>query len=233
MARLTAALLLAGCLGFQAWAQTPPAAPTSAASSPAAQTASASESSQFPLDRFQEFSALVVGGPVPGTEDEIHIYRSGNLMRMEGRESRNYLITDLAKQETHGLAPTGCLKYGNPYVRSYPFSMSRPENKYERVPVGKETVDGHVCQVEDLTISSPKLPTPVKIRLWEAEDLQGFPIKVETMSHRIVQYKNVVLGPQDPTFFIFPNDCQVLDAKTTTRVSPKRKPASPVKPQSQ
>jgi hypothetical protein len=233
MRRLTAALFLAGCLGFQAWGQTPPPAPTSAAPAPVALPASPSESSQYPFDRFQEFSALVAGGPVPGTEDEIHIYRSGNLLRMEGRESRNYLITDLVKQETHGLAATGCLKYGYPYVRSYPFSLARPENKYERVPGREETVDGHVCQVEDVTISSPKLPAPVRIRLWEAKDLQGFPIKVETMSHRTIEYKNVVLGPQDPTLFVFPDKCEVLDPKTSTSVAPKRKPSSPQNRQSQ
>ena len=33
----------------------------------------------------------MIGSPIPGTEDEIHIYRSGNLMRMEangGKSSR-------------------------------------------------------------------------------------------------------------------------------------------------
>ena len=37
----------------------------------------------------------MVGGPVPGTDDEIHIYRSGNLMRMEANEGKSYQITDL------------------------------------------------------------------------------------------------------------------------------------------
>ncbi len=213
MGKSITTLLLAGCLGLESWAQTPSPQPPAAQTS-TAEPASAAESSRSPFDRFQEFSALTVGGPVPGTEDQIHIYRSGNLLRMEGRESRNYLITDLDKQETHGVAESGCLKYKNPYVRSYPFSLSAPDNKYERAPVGKETVDGHVCQVEDLIISSPKIHTPIKIRLWEAEDLQGFPVKIETAAHRTIQYKNVVLGPQDPTLFIFPTNCQVLDRNT-------------------
>jgi hypothetical protein len=187
---------------------------------PAGQAAPTSESSGSPLDHFKEFSAIMTGAPVPGQDDEVHIYRSGDLIRMEANEGNSYQITDLAKQETHGQAKTGCLKYKNPYVRSYPFSVMTPEKKYERVPVGKETVDGHVCQVEDVTISSPKLPNPIKIRLWEAEDLQGFPIKIQTMMHRIIEYKNVVLGPQDPTLFIFPNECQVIHGTTTLKTAP-------------
>lgn len=226
MCKLTAALFfLATSLGLEAWAQTPqaqpPAAQTSATeTTPAAQMPPAVEASLAPWDKVQEFSAIVTGGPVPGTEDVIHIYRSGNLLRMEGREGRNYLITDLAKQETHGIAESGCLKYTNPYVRSYPFSLSRPDNKYERAAVTKETIDGHVCQVEEVTLSSPKLHTPIKIRLWEAEDLEGFPVKIETAAHRIIQFKNVALGPQDPTIFIFPSKCQVLDRNAPHVKSP-------------
>lgn len=129
-------------------------------------------------------------------------------MRMEANEGKTYQITDLAKQETHGIAHVACLRYHTPYVRSYPFSLSGPDNKFERVPVGKETVDGHICQVEDVTITVPKHPEAAKIRLWEAEDLDGFPVKIETKMHRTIQYKNVVLGPQDPTLFIFPEQCQ-------------------------
>jgi hypothetical protein len=222
MRKVTAAVFfLATGLGLQAWAQTPPASPPVAQPSAAettstAQSPAASNASSAPWDKVQEFSAIVTGGPVPGTEDAIHIYRSGNLLRMEGREGRNYLITDLAKQETHGIAEGGCLKYTNPYVRSYPFSLSRPDNKYERAAVAKETVDGHVCQVEEVTLSSAKLHTPVKIRLWEAEDLEGFPVKIETAAHRTIEFKNVALGPQDPTLFIFPNQCQTLEQKKPT-----------------
>ncbi len=225
MLRLTAVLFLSASLGFQAAAQQAPAAQT-AETPQTATSPSTTESSQFPLDRFQNFSALMTGGAVPGTDDEIHIYRSGALLRMEGLESHNYMITDLAKQETHGLASTGCIKYANAYVRSYPFSMARPDAKYQIKPAGRETVDGHVCQIEELTISAAKLPAPVRIRLWEAEDLQGFPIKIETMAHRVIHYRNVVLGPQDPTLFIVPNECQVFDPD-----NPDGEPSKPKKSQ--
>jgi hypothetical protein len=245
MDRSLAVLLLAGCATWQAWAQPPsgqsPAEPTPAAEQkspgqnrppepapenhPAAPVGPADQAaatqpvqSGFPLDRFQEFSAIMTKGVLTGGDWDGHIYRSGNLMRMEGREGRNYLITDLAKRETHGVAATGCLKFSYPFTRSFPFYVSGPGNKYEHIPVGEETVDGHVCRVEDVIISSPKPPSPVKFRFWEAEDLQGFPVKIElrtTDIHRSMEYKNVVLGPQDPTLFIFPNKCEVLQPGAT------------------
>src|SRR5271157_5085759 len=147
MLRLTATLLFAGCLTFQGWAQTPPAQQPPATEQASTAPLSSPESTEFPLDKFKEFSAIMAGGPVPGTESEIHVYRSGNLMRMEGPARNSYQITDLAKQETHGVAEGGCLAYKLAYVRSYPFSFSGSANKFQRVPVGKETVDGHVCQV--------------------------------------------------------------------------------------
>jgi hypothetical protein len=230
MQRLTVALLLAGCFGFQLWAQTPssqqpvdqkPA--TDDAST--GQAAPASEPTQFPWDQFKEFSAIMAGGPVPGTEDEIHIYRSGDRLRMEGREGLNYQITDLVKHETHGLAATGCLKYKSPYVRSYPFSLAMPDSTYERSLAGKETVDGHVCQIVDLTITFHSRPNTIKMKLWEAEDLQGFPVKIVTANHRTIQYKNVVLGPQDPSLFIFPNVCQGSVVQESSP-KPKKAPAT-------
>jgi hypothetical protein len=205
---------LLACLRLGMLAQSPPIQPATqpgTKQAPAVPVASEPSPVNFPLDQFKEFSAIMIGSPIPGTEDEIHIYRSGNLMRMEANGGKSYQITDLEKGETHGVAKGGCLLYASPYIRSYPFSFSNPANKFGRVTVGKETVDGHTCQVEDVTITLPNHPQPATIRLWEAEDLQGFPVKVETRTHQVIRYKNVVLGAQDPTLFIFPDVCQVAE----------------------
>jgi hypothetical protein len=223
---ITAAVLTVE-LSFFAAAQAPPA--NTAAATPTESTESAPAASPValsasPFDQFKEFSALMTGGVAPGTESEIHIYRSGDLMRMEANEGRSFQVTDLLKQETHGIAKRGCLHYKNAFLRSFPFVLTGPEYKFESTAVKKETVDGHECHVEDLIVSSPKLHDPIKLRLWEAEDLRGFPIKVETGVHRIIQYTNVVLGPQDPTLFIFPDDCEGAD-----KIGKDRSPSSPAK----
>jgi hypothetical protein len=232
MFRLTVALLFMGCFMFTAGAQTAPS-PENATQPPAAETAPAGSAAAKPqtsdfLDQFKQFSALMSGGPVPAMSDEVHIYRSGDLMRMEGQNGKTYQISDLAKQETHGMATTGCLRYKIVHIRAYPFLFSRAANKFERTPVGKETVDGHVCQVEDVIVTLPKNPSKPKFRLWEAEDLQGFPIKVETRGgpmHQEIRYRNVVLGPQDPTLFIFPDECQISEET----IGVTRKSATPAK----
>jgi hypothetical protein len=194
------------------------------------------EPSDFPLHKFTEFSAIMVGSISPADDEEAHIYRSGNLMRMEGRLHVGYYITNLKTQETYALSNRGCMKTERPYLRSFPFVAGRPGSETERAAVGKETVDGHVCQVEDVNVTSPTGVGHVKLRLWEAEDLQGFPVKIETRgsAHRTIYYKNVVLGPQDPTLFIYPKACEGMkdEAPKKPAASPKAKkpPAESSKP---
>ncbi|MGA2426492.1 MAG: hypothetical protein ABSG07_21020 [Terriglobales bacterium] len=243
MDRWLAVLLLAGCATLQASAQAPseptPQTPDNHAAvpaSPAEQAAATTPAqSEFPLDKFKEFSAIMTGGPVPGNNWDGHIYRSGNLMRMQGPVG-NYFITDLAKKETHGIAPPGCLKISYVYSRSFPFSVPQPGMTYQHVPVGEETVDGHACRVEDIIFTDPKNHNSTHtLRFWEAEDLQGFPVKVELRPKNgapppEMHYKNVVLGPQDPTLFIVPNQCQssadiTSPKKASPAPTPKKAPA--------
>jgi len=246
MIRSIATLLFAGCLVFQMWAQTSPATPAQAPppSQPAAQApavaptgtgqpAAASES-QFPLDRFQEFSAIETGGILPFSNWEGHVYRSGNFMRMQAVNAgkTHYFINDLKKTRSWGMSAAGCVRLKLLYSRSFPFFLSGPGYSYERIPVGEETVDGHQCKVEDIKVNSPTNPQQLHFRLWEAEDLQGFPVKIENLRehvyHWVIKYKDVVLGPQDPTLFVVPTKCgslSVLEEQATS--SAKKKTPAP------
>lgn len=165
-----------------------------------------------------------------------YIYRSGNLMRMQGDESvPHYYVTDLTKRKTHFVSARSCLRMGTAYVRSFPFMVPAPGNRYERIPIGEETVDGHQCKVEDVMIHSPKNPTVLHFRLYEAEDLQGFPIKIENRRKQaypwVIHYKDVRLGPQDPSLFIFPEKCESDAGFKQAGPGAKPKNAPPAKPQ--
>lgn len=227
MIRPIAALLFAGCLTVQVWAQEPPSptspaqtpavpdqAPAAAAAPPAGQTSA--ESTQFPLDQFREFSAIETGGMLPGQDWDGYIYRSGDLMRMQAVNSgpTQYFVDDLVKVTSYGLSLGGCAKLTLLYSRTFPFFMSGPGYTYQRVAVGEDTVDGHHVHVEDITVHNKKFARPARFRLYEADDLQGFPIKIVNQQEKarrwVIQYKNVVLGPQDPTLFTVPRDCQAL-----------------------
>jgi hypothetical protein len=137
------------------------------------------------------------------------------MMRMEGPEEHGYFLTNLNSHETYGISSGPCMHDPHPYYRASPFAASTPGAKIERVAAGKEMVNGHSCQIEDVTVTSAKPGSlPLKMRIWEAEDLKGFPIKIEVdragKTKSIIQYKNVVLARQDPTLFIHPNSCQSL-----------------------
>ena len=170
----------------------------------------------------------MTGGPVPGTADEIHIYRSGDKLRMEG-PGKSYLIQDLSKEkDTRAISKLQCLQMSGPFIRSFPFFMSGPGNKYDHVALGQETVDGHPTEIEEVTITfaPARKHVPLKLKLWEAQDLEGFPIKIETQSHRIIEYRKVDFGEIDPTLFIAPNDCGPIDEKDAkSSAKPKKAPA--------
>jgi hypothetical protein len=245
MARWIVVTFLIGCLAAEMYAQTPKAQgsaePTSAAD-PAvvAQTSAGPRvKTEFPLDAFTEFSAVMVGSRMQIGEgtDEAHIYRSGDLLRMEGPEGNGYLLTDLKKLETYGVSTGACMHDNHPYFRASPWAAGQPGTTVERAIVGKEVLDGHSCQIEDVTVTSTKAGAAnIKMRLWEAEDLQGFPIKMEFPfphgKHATVRYKNVVLGPQDRSLFIHPKSCGSLPEKTDSSApksapSPKKSPTTP------
>jgi hypothetical protein len=186
----------------------------------------------FPLDEFTEFSAVMVGSMQPHDDREGYVYRSGNLLRSEGPMEKGYYITDLTHDMTYGQTKMGCVKVAHAYFRSWPFIASRPGHTSARVAVGKETVDGRMCQVEDVTVSGKDLPVATKLRFWEPEGWKGFPIKVEDLNSkgsRVVRFKDVVLGPQDPTLFIYPEDCGRLpegSMKTPAKTPEVKTPAA-------
>jgi hypothetical protein len=237
MSRSLAGLLFACCLAIPLCGQATQA-PASAAPSPLPQAstvpaAASGTNAADPLEQFRNFSAVMIGTVLPRDEREGHIYRSGNMFRMEGMESRGYYITDLTTFDTYGLSVMGCASMKQPYLRSFPFILSGHGHKVERVNAGKETIDGHPCQIEEVTYSGG-LPQVWKLKFWEAEDLHGFPIKIEAQPgneavHGTIRYKDVVLGPQDPTLFIYPKECAELPEpkEQEKEPEPKQPPAVP------
>ena len=235
MVRLIGVILVVSSIAVHLNAQTPKdQSPTETATKnqTASQSSMASTATTaYPLDAFTDFSAVMVGSMMElgaGTS-ESYIYRSGRLMRMEGPEGHGYFITNLTTLDTYGVSAGPCMHDSHPFFRASPFAAMRPGYTVERVVSGKETLDGHSCQIEDVTVSSPKPGKPLKMRFWEAEDLQDFPIRIDFEraggNHSTVRYKNVILGPQDPTLFIYPKSCESLPQKRDEVKAPK--PAKP------
>jgi hypothetical protein len=230
MGRTTLVLLLSGCIAVcaatgVAQTQTPTEQPTAADQKASEQNRGPGPSSdappthgaittESPFDPFQEFSAIQNGGPLPGMNEDRFIYRSGKLMRTQGDSAvPNYFVTDMDKRKTYAQAASGCLEIGAPHTRSFPVYLSGHGITYEHIPVGEETVDGHKSHVEDVFVHNPKNPVLMHFRVYEADDLKGFPIKIENRRPKpnvqwVIKYSNVVLGDQDPSLFVIPKKCQ-------------------------
>jgi hypothetical protein len=79
----------------------------------------------------------------------------------------------------------------------------------KRTPAGSEVVDGHSSKIEDVTVIEPDGKT-VESRVWEAEDLKGIPVKIESHLDGVTlraTYRDVVIGPPDETLFRVPDRC--------------------------
>jgi hypothetical protein len=156
-------------------------------------------------------------------------------MRIDDGES--YTVTDLTKDDTWAVSPKACLHENHPVIRVFPFDVAEPGYQVERVPSGKETVDGHACIIEDVTVTSiGEEGHSLKMRFWEAADLQAFPVKIEVLSksghNKIIRYRDVALAPPDAALFKHPVRCETLAPKKlptmpTPSPAPKKAPATP------
>jgi len=128
MVRLMRVILLIGCLTAQLHAQAPKEQVPKEEGS-AGQTAAAPPAkSQYPLDSFTDFSAVMAGSIMEMGEGtaEAHIYRSGKLMRVADPEGYGYFITDLSTLETYAFSAGPCMHDTHPYFRASPFPAARP-----------------------------------------------------------------------------------------------------------
>jgi len=165
-----------------------------------------------PFEAVREFSATMNGALV-GPPYEGKIYRSGDLMRVD--LPTEYMVTDLATNATFAVVSSSgfCLEGSVAAGRTFPFIAAR-NAKVTQSDRGEETIDNHPSKVQEVTISQEGR-SDIKLTLWEAKDLQGFPIKMRRAAipmvvgskDREVRFTEVRLGPPDPALFLKPKDC--------------------------
>jgi hypothetical protein len=188
------------------------------------------------LERYKFFSARVTGGIAD--DHDRKIYRSGHLMRADFDDGIR--ISDLHTLGMWGIHGEKCFAFTRPDASTYPFSAFL-DFKAEISPNKElETIDGHKCQIETVTLTKKDFPMTVKMRLWEAEDLAGFPVRIEMEQgpNKIVTtYTEVSVEPPDPKLFAHPSKCDqnsYSDSQAAVKIKPKAAPkkdsAPPAKP---
>jgi outer membrane lipoprotein-sorting protein len=172
---------------------------------------------QNPFDNFKQFSATGVmsGMPTHGRQGpgEIKIYRSGDQMRTTLPGGAGYTIMSLNQHTNYMVMGNGMCMQMAPQGQQNPFAESQNAT-VERSPAGTDTVDGHACKVENLTVTS-RDGKSTKMKVWEAEDLKGFPIKTEMQTSRgliTMEYKDVSFNEPDASLFTHPENCRQMPA---------------------
>jgi hypothetical protein len=178
-----------------------------------------SAKAQNPFEALKSFSATIVisGMPlnahkVPG---EAKIYRSGTKIRTDLPGGSGYTVIDTSQRTSFMVMSSGMCMQMTAKEQQNPFAQA-PDVTIEHSSAGTDTVDGHACKVENLTItphSGPRAGQPTKLKVWEAQDLHGFPLKVEMQTdHGLIttEYKNVSLAEPDTSLFVHPDNCRQM-----------------------
>jgi hypothetical protein len=172
-----------------------------------------------PFDAAKAFSAtFVVSGMRSNAHGEpgaMKIYRSGSKIRTDLPGGAGYTIIDTIEHTAYMVMGGGMCLQVTPGDQQNPFAQT-PDATIERSPAGTDAVDGHACKVENITVtprSGPRAGQPTKMKVWEALDLHGFPIKVETQTSRgpvTIAYRDVSLAEPDPSLFTHPENCRQM-----------------------
>ena len=187
------------------------------------------QSADNPFDAYQKFSATLNDGL--GRDVNRKFYRSGKLMRFDFPD--HHRISDLETRITWLVYPKSCSRV--PMLDPGVFPFSRKFRLEHATSAGKETVGSHTCKIEDIVVVSDQpVRTTFNMKLYEAEDLKGFPIKIDVentgnKAKFTMNYSDVSLEPPDAKLFERPAKCDSLEMKPAGQQKPA-KPAAKAPP---
>lgn len=79
----------------------------------------------------------------------------------------------------------------------------------KRTAAGSEVIDGHPSKIEDVEVVGADGKT-ISSKVWEAEDLEGIPVKIESHIEGITLlafYRDIVVGTPEQALFQVPDRC--------------------------
>lgn len=176
---------------------------------------------------FPDFSAVQVFQS-RRAKMEMKVYVSGSSVRLErsGAMSTLYVPSEskVYNLTTYPDNSHQCVVMKPEQAKMLPSPLELLQGpQVKRTKLGTETVDGHLCNVEDLIVKRADGST-VESKVWEAQDLDGIPVKIESHLGEITlsaEYRDIVVRTQDRELFTAPKICtpfekmgQVVEART-------------------
>ena len=142
------------------------------------------------------------------------VYRSGSSVRVERSTAISTLYVPVSSKvynlTTYPDKSHQCVSMNPDQAKMLPSPLQLIQGRIvKRVAAGSETVEGHATKVEDVTVIEPDGKT-VESRVWEAEDLRGIPVKIESHIDQVTLravYRDIVMGTPDREFFTVPDRC--------------------------
>lgn len=172
----------------------------------------AAQNAQSPF-AIANFSATVMTTTPSGQQMRQKMYKLGDKLRLDMTQRPGmFMLMLLDQQQSYMvMGPQRCMEMSTraPRGRRNPFTA---QGKVERKALGTETVDGHVCKVEEITVI-PAEGQPTVMKAWEAQDLNGFPIRVEIQTERgpmQVHFTDISLNAPDAAMMAVPQGCRAM-----------------------
>ena len=176
---------------------------------------------------FPDFSATQVFVS-RNVEVTMKIYRSGSSVRVEHTGALSTLYVTAASKvynlTTYPDKSQQCVSMTPKQSGTIPSPLELIQGRIlKRTVVGSEVVEGHRTKVETVLVAGPD-GRKIESRVWEAQDLKGIPVKIESRVNGInlqAVYRKIVIGSPSADLFAVPAKCtpfekmwQVAESKT-------------------
>jgi hypothetical protein len=177
-----------------------------------AQSVPAQEGWEFP-----DFSATQVF-PSHRADIAMKVYRSGSSVRVERSGAISTLYVTAARKvynlTTYPDHSHQCVAMNPDQAHMLPSPLELIQGKIvKRTEVGPDEVEGHRTKIVDVVVERAGGKT-IESKVWEAEDLNGIPVKIESNVDGITLraiYRDIVIGAPDTTLFTLPDPCTPFD----------------------
>ncbi len=162
---------------------------------------------------FPDFSATQVFSS-RRADMAMKVYRSGSSVRVERSAAISTLYVP-ASSKVYNLTvypdkSRQCVAMQPEQAKMLPSPLELIFGRIvKRTPAGSEVVDGHSTKIEDVVAVEPDGKT-VESRVWEADDLKGIPVKIESHLDGVTlraTYRDIVIGAPDEMLFRVPDRC--------------------------